>query len=56
MSGGGGPRKAGFYRLRRRDGLRLRPRRGPLGFAEVAGWLAEDLVWVDGWFTSSSHK
>lgn len=56
MRWGVGTGKPGFYRLRRRDGLRLRPRRGPLGFAEVAGWLAEDLVWVDGWFTSSFHQ
>lgn len=29
--------------------------KGPLGFAETAGWLANRLLWVDGWFTSSSQ-
>ncbi len=44
-------------KLRRQpDRLLSRLRKGPLGYAEAAGRLAEGLLWVDGWFTSASRE
>ncbi|MCP4659637.1 MAG: glycosyltransferase family 2 protein [bacterium] len=45
------------FKLRRQpDRLLSRLRKGPLGYAEAAGWLAEGLLWVDGWLTSVSRE
>jgi len=44
------------FKLRRQpDRLLSRLRKAPLGYAEAAGWLAEGLLWVDGWLTSASQ-
>ncbi len=49
-------KRLGRFKLRRPGDSWIRPRRGPLGYVECAGWLARDLLWVDGWFTSADHE
>jgi Glycosyltransferase like family 2 len=42
------------FRLRRRGAPRFfRPRSGPCGCLEFAGWWARGILWVDGWLTSA---
>ena len=44
------------YRLRRRDNPILRSRSAPHGYAERAAWLAQGVLWVEGWLTSSTGR
>ncbi len=48
--------KAGHFRLRRRGDLFARSREAPLGYLEFAGWMAQGVLWVDGWLTSGSQE
>lgn len=44
------------YRLRRRDNPLIRSRSSPHGYLEGAGWLADGVLCLSGWLTTSSPQ